>query len=54
MLAKRVEAAIRDAKFPKQYSLDESASAHETFLLGAQEIQTVILRDVRAIIEAER
>jgi hypothetical protein len=49
----QVEAVIRDAKFPRQYTFSEGVPAHETFLLGAQEIQAVILREVRAIL-AER
>jgi hypothetical protein len=47
-LRERIEAVVRDAQFPKHYSLDEDAGAHANFLLGAQEIQAVILRDLRA------
>lgn len=43
-----LEAVVRDAQFPKHYSLDEDAGAHANFLLGAQAIQEVILRDLRA------
>jgi hypothetical protein len=47
-LRERIEAVVRDAQFPKHYSLDENAGSHAAFLLGAQEIQAVILRDLRA------
>lgn len=46
-----VEQVIRDATFPKQYTLDEGAGAHANFLLGAQEIEAVILRDVSALLD---